>query len=68
MLYYGRPLTLEMPKDVDNDLPIGRTLLTRIGKELAVISGAKPVEGFWEYVKDRWKEYLPKSETEQGFL
>ena len=62
--YYGRPLALEMPKDAGNDLPIGVTRLTRIGKELAVISGSKPVEGFWEYVKDQWKKYLPKSETE----
>ena len=59
--YYGRPLTLEMPKDVANDLHIGEMLLTLIGKELAVISGAKPVEGFWEYVQDKWKQYLPKS-------
>ena len=61
---HGRLLALEMSKDAGNNLPIGKTLLTRIGKELAVISGSKPVEGFWEYVKDQWKQYLPKSETE----
>ncbi len=21
---------------------------------------SKPVDGFWEYVKDQWKQYLPK--------
>ena len=62
--YYGRRLTLEMPQNSGNDLPIGKTLLTRIGKELAVISGSKPVEGFWEYVNEQWKKYLPKSATE----
>ena len=62
--YYGRVLTLEMPKDADNELGIGKVTLTRIGKELKPICGSKPVEGFWEYVKDQWKEYLPKSETE----
>ena len=62
--YYGRPLALEMRKDAGNTLKIGTALLTRIGQELAVISRSKPVDGFWEYVKDQWKEYLPKSETE----
>ena len=58
--YYQRRITLQLPKDVENDLEIGKVLLTRIGKELAPISGSKPVEGFWEYVKDRWKQYLPE--------
>ena len=62
--YYCRALTLEMPQDTDNRLDIGMATLTRIGEELAPICGSKPVEGFWEYVKNRWKEYLPKSETE----
>ena len=44
--YYGRRLTLEIPQNAGNKLPIGKTLLTRLGKELAVISGSKPVEGF----------------------
>ena len=57
--YYSRPLHLEMPKDVDNQLDVGVVLLTRIGQELAPICGSKPVEGFYEYVKDQWKQYLP---------
>ena len=62
--YYGRTFTLNMPRDGDNDLSIGTVTLTRTGKELAPICRSKPVEGFWEYVKDQWKEYLPKSEME----
>ena len=62
--YYGKSFILEMPKEVDNELDIGKILLTRIGEELVPICGSKPVEGFWEYVKDRWKEYWPKAETE----
>ena len=60
--YYGRPLNLEMSKDAGNSLKIGKTLLTRTGNELASICGSKRVEGFLEYVKDQWKQYLPKSE------
>ena len=26
-----------------------------------MISGSKPVEGFWEYVKDQWEQHLPKA-------
>ena len=66
MRYYGKPLVLEIPQDVDNVLNIGKVLLTKIGQELAPISGSKPVAGFYEYVKDRWKQYMPKVEnTEQ---
>ena len=59
--YYGEPLFLKMPRDADNELVVGKALLTRIGQELAPICGSKPVEGFWEYVKNQWKEYLPKT-------
>ena len=61
--YFDRPLLLEMPADGDNDLDIGHVVLTRIGNELAPICGSQPVDGFWEYVNDRWKKYLQKSET-----
>ena len=62
--YYGKPLLLEMPNDTGNTLELGKVLLTKIGEELAPICGSQPVEGFWEYAKDQWKKYLPKSETE----
>ena len=63
VLYYGKPLTLEMPKDVDNELGIGKVLLTKIGQELAPICGSESVEGFRDYVMDKWKQYLPKPES-----
>ena len=64
LAYDGRTFAFEMPKDTNNTLEIGKTLLTRTGTELFPICGAKPVDGFWEYVKDKWNDYLPKSETE----
>ena len=63
--YFGRPLYLNLPKDIKNELAIGNVLLTRIGQELAPICGSKPVEGFWEYVRDKWKNYLPKPVTKK---
>ena len=62
--YYGRLLTLEMPRDSGNELPFGKARFTLIGKQLAPICGSKPVEGFWEYVKNQWKQYLLESGTE----
>ena len=50
--YYSKSLLLEMPKDTDNELSIGMVMLTKIGQELAPICGSKPVEGFYEYVKE----------------
>ena len=57
--YYGKWLRLNMPRDTDNQLELGMVLLTKIGEELAPICGSRPVEGFYEYVKDQWKQYLP---------
>ena len=63
--YHGRPLHLNLPKDADNELEIGRVMLTRIGQELAPICRSKPVRGFWEYVRDQWKNYLPMPVTKK---
>lgn len=62
--YYGRPLTLNLLKDADNELRIGQVVLTRVGLELAQICGSEPVVGFWEYVRDKWKDYLPQPVNE----
>ena len=63
IIYYGKPLILEMPKDSSNKLEIGHAQFTRIGRELAPICGSKPVAGFYKYVKERWKQYLPESQS-----
>ena len=61
--YYGRPLFLEMPGNAGHELEVGNTLLTKSGQELAPICGSKPVDGFYEYVKDQWKWHLPKAKN-----
>ena len=61
--YYGDPITLEMPEDADNQLEIGNVLLTKIGQELAPICDSSPVEGFPDYVKEQWQQYLTKPES-----
>ena len=58
-IYCGSQLTLRMPQEGDNDHSVGIVTLTRSRKELAGVAGSRPVSGFWEYVRDRWNEYLP---------
>lgn len=67
-LYYGASVTLEMPKDIGNEIRIGNVLFTKIGQELASICGGKPVDGFMKYVVDKWKslKYLPEDKPEQS--
>lgn len=60
--YYDKPLTLQTPKGSDNLLNTGHVQFTRIGRELAPICGSEPVAGFYEYVKEHWKQYLPESQ------
>lgn len=52
--YFGTPVNIEFPKDEDNDLQIGKALLTQAGKELAPICGASRNERFYQYVVAEW--------------
>ncbi|MBH0205105.1 MAG: DUF2806 domain-containing protein [Nitrospira sp.] len=65
VFYYGQPVMLTFPKDADNDLEVGKVLLTRAGQQLAPVCASTPVEGFFEYMKERWvgQSLIPKSET-----
>ena len=60
--YQGEPLYLEIPTDRENNqISIGKVILTRIGEQLAQICGSQPVDGFYDYVKNHWKRYWPWS-------
>lgn len=65
VIYCSKPLQLTMPKDADNELTIGKVLLTRAGRELATICESPGIPEFREYVEGQWKDFLPKKETEQ---
>lgn len=64
--YCQQPLVLTMEKESENQLPIGNILLTKVGEELATVCKAPGVDGFVDYVKEKWKQYLPDAnKTEQ---
>jgi len=52
--YYGTPITLTFKEPENNTLNSGSVKLTKAGRQLARISDSSPVEGFMEYVIDRW--------------
>lgn len=52
--YCGQPVELTLPNEHNNQLGVGKLLLTQAGRELARISGAEAVGGFFEFVCERW--------------
>jgi len=54
VFYHDVPIFLEFSKSKDNELDVGKALLTNIGQELAKICGSKPVQDFEDYVIERW--------------
>jgi len=54
--YHGTPLNLEFDKEANNDLDLGKVLLTKTGQQLAPICGSKPVGGFQDYVTETWAQ------------
>lgn len=61
--YCGQLLPLVMENEKDNQLTIGKVLLTQVGRELASVCQAQGVDGFVEYVKEQWEKYLPEKEN-----
>ena len=55
--YFGTPVRVEFSKEKDNYFQLGHVLLSQVGRELAPISGAEPVQGFLEYVVGVWKGF-----------
>jgi hypothetical protein len=62
VFYYGRRVEITFPNDAKNQLDVGHVLLTRAGGELAPVCGSKPIEGFFDFVYDRWaaQSLVPK--------
>lgn len=66
VFYYDKPANLTFPSDINNSLLIGMTFFTRAGRQLASVCGSRPIEGFFDFVYDRWtiQSLVPKRETE----
>lgn len=64
IFYYGKPVELTFPAEEHNQLQMGKVLLTKAGQELATVCGSKPVEGFFEFVRERWKHQSLIAQTD----
>ena len=54
--YFGRPVNITFPEATGNKLGVGSVILTPYGQQLSSIVEAAPVDGFFEFVYDRWSE------------
>ncbi len=53
--YYGEPIVIEFETEKEeNSFQVGKVLLTQTGQQLAKICNCKPVDGFVEYVTEKW--------------
>ena len=65
MSYYGKRFNLNTPVVLtDQPFKVGHALLTTIGAELFPICGSVPVDGFYEYVKEQCRNYIPTDAIE----
>jgi hypothetical protein len=53
VFYYGKPVTIEFPQD-ENELQLGKVLLTRMGQELATVCGSVASDAYFNYILDKW--------------
>jgi hypothetical protein len=53
ILYYGNLVQIEFNKETDNDIEIGKVLLTNVGLELSKIVNAQMDNEYFEYMKDK---------------
>lgn len=59
--FYGAGfIPMVMPKEEKNELEVGHALLTKMGQELAPLCGSKPVDGFIDYIRQKWSIFTPK--------
>jgi len=67
VLYYMQPLELTLPKETDNRLELGKVLLTKAGQELAPVCDSHPIDGFFDFVYNRWSKqsYVQMREIKQ---
>jgi len=55
--YHERILKVVI-KDVQERFPLGKIDFTNSGRELFLLSGCKPVDGFFEYIQEVWKNWI----------
>jgi hypothetical protein len=60
--YFDQKVWLEFPPGKKPELDVGHVLLTEVGRQLVSVCKSSPVDGFTEYVKEKWKGFGYKVE------
>lgn len=63
--YFDEMVYLEFPDSNNCRLNVGKVRLTQIGEQLAPLCEAQPVEGFADYVREKWRAWGYKTEPSQ---
>jgi len=68
MFYLGTPIWIGFAKPSDNNLNIGKVLMTKAGQQLSAVCSPKPIPGFTDYLREKWRKFghtteEPKSRT-----
>jgi len=61
-LYFDQKVWLEFPPGKKPSLDVGHVLPTQVGRQLISVCKGSPVDGFTEYVKERWRSFGYKTE------
>ncbi|HBT96399.1 MAG TPA: hypothetical protein DEB25_01470 [Desulfobulbaceae bacterium] len=66
--YFNDQLLLAVPEKFEKrpngkNIKTGSVLLTNEGRQLAELCDRQPIDGFFDYVKDKWKDYVLYSEN-----
>jgi hypothetical protein len=57
VLYFGKMLWIKFHNPGENIFRVGEAILSQAGEQLAPICGAQPLDGFVDYVKEKWKNF-----------
>jgi hypothetical protein len=53
--YFGQKIFIRFDSPNANEFAVGQVLFTQAGEQLSSICGAKPQDGFFEYLNTIWK-------------
>jgi hypothetical protein len=55
--YFNKKLWIEFPKPENNEMKMGKVMLTHAGKQLIKVCNSIPIEGFINFVRETWESY-----------
>jgi hypothetical protein len=57
VLYFDKRLYIGFPGDSEPEFDLGHILFSQVGEQLSQIVSASPIDGFEDYLKEKWKEF-----------